>query len=105
MSIWGVAVSGVLRSGGSCPPQIKRATRRDSSLNLFEADLADFEIFTGPLPPIPPPQRERGRAIIAEPSSLQLSLSYTADDFVSEQLDLDAFPLTIDPLRDFDLNL
>jgi hypothetical protein len=29
----------------------QEAVHRDSSLNLFEADLADFEIFTGPLHP------------------------------------------------------
>jgi hypothetical protein len=45
-------------------PQSKRAKRRDYSLNLLEADLADFEVFHDPLPRIAPPQRRRDHAII-----------------------------------------
>jgi hypothetical protein len=38
-------------------PSTKRAVHRDSSLNLFEADLADFEALTGPLS-LPPPHKD-----------------------------------------------
>jgi hypothetical protein len=87
------------------PPETKRAVHRDESLNLFEADLADFEIFTGPLPPIHTPQRRRGRAIITETPSPQLGLPYTGDDFITTCLDPDPFPLVIDPHRDLDLDV
>ena len=32
------------------PPPHKNALHRDTSLNLFESDLADFELFRGPPP-------------------------------------------------------
>jgi hypothetical protein len=87
------------------PPQSKRAMRRDYSLNLFEGELADFELFNGPLPSISSPQRRRTHAIIPESLSPQLSLPYTTDDFISDRLDLDPFALTVGPLRDLDLDL
>jgi hypothetical protein len=87
------------------PPDTKRAVHRDESLNLFESDLADFELFTGPLPSIYSPQQGRGRAIIPQAPSPQLALPYTADDFVSAPLDLDSFLMPSDQLRDIYMDL
>jgi hypothetical protein len=33
------------------------------------------------------------------------SQPYTADDFISDQLDLDGFPLATDPVWDFDVDV
>ena len=86
------------------PPPTKRALHRDGSLNLFENDLADFEIFPGPLPEIHYGPQRRGRGIIPVIPSPQLALPYisTEDDFVFARLDLDGFPLAIDPLHDIE---
>jgi hypothetical protein len=46
------------------PPPTKGDVHRDDSLNLFESDMADFEIFTGPLPEIHYPPRRRDRTLI-----------------------------------------
>ena len=73
-------------------PPNKRAVHRDHSINLFESDLADLEIFTGSLPSILVPQRQRGRAIMSRTPSPQLGLPYTAHDYISDRLNLEGFP-------------
>ena len=79
--------------------------RSTSSLNLFEEDLVDFEPFTGPIPIPPAPQSKRSRGILPKIPSPQLSLPYTANDFISERLDLDGFPLAADPVWDFNVDV
>jgi hypothetical protein len=86
------------------PPK-KRATHRDHSINLFEQDLADFEVFSGPLPPIPLPQRRGADVIMSGTPSPQLDLPYTTHDYVADRLDLDGLPLAPDPLWHLDLDV
>jgi hypothetical protein len=86
------------------PRPTKRILRRDDSLNLFESDLADFEVFTGPLPEIQSPPRRRVRGMSPVPPSPQFALPYipTDDDFVLGRLDLEGFPLASDWLPEID---
>jgi hypothetical protein len=79
--------------------------RSTSSLNLFEKDLADFEIFTGLLPVPPAPRSRRSRGILPKVPSAQLALPYTDNDYISERLDLDGFPLAPGPVWHFDVDL
>ena len=67
-------------------PPNKRALHRDTSLNLFESDLPDFEVFTGPLPAIDIPSGRRRKGILLVSPSPQLALPYTADEFVSDRV-------------------
>jgi hypothetical protein len=88
--LWCFRCEWVLMNG-----QLRRNSR---SLNLFEEDLADFEPFTGPLAPPPAPQRRRWKGILPTIPSPQLALPYTADDLISDRLNLEGFPLVPNPV-------
>jgi hypothetical protein len=80
------------------------APRTTGSLNLFEGDLEDFEAFTGPLPSSPCSQKpRRAKDRMAHTPSPQLTLPYADNEFISNRLDREEFPLSTDALWDFDL--
>jgi len=78
---------------------------RHTSLNLFEEDLQDFEVHTGPI--VQPPDRNprRRRAMIPRTTAEQLCLPYGHDDTIPERPADRYFHLRTRPAWDFDVDL
>jgi len=78
---------------------------RHTSLNLFDEDLQDFEVHTGPI--VPPPDRNsrRRRAMIRRTTAEQLCLPYGHDDTIPERPADRYFHLRTRPAWDFDVDL
>lgn len=55
---------------------VRRSSRRSSSLNLFEEDLASFEVFEGPVPSPPLYVRPRRASATRRERPLQLALPF-----------------------------